>query len=94
LVFSSLFYSIKWPEIGPFWGVDLLYRRPPGEVVTGGLAAADVRRQNAPDNGIEPIADHVCGLILLHLRVVSAYIFIFFELKLTLCSDFEFFHPG
>jgi hypothetical protein len=37
LVFSSLFYSIKWPEIGPFWGVDLLYRRPPGKVVTGGL---------------------------------------------------------
>jgi hypothetical protein len=30
LLVSSLFYSIKWPDVGPFWGVDLLSDRGPG----------------------------------------------------------------
>jgi hypothetical protein len=38
LLVSSLFYSIKWPEVGPFWDIDLLYGRPFIKVVTGGLA--------------------------------------------------------
>jgi hypothetical protein len=42
---SGLFYSIKWPEIGPFWGVDLLYRRPSDKVVTGGLVACGLHEK-------------------------------------------------
>jgi hypothetical protein len=39
LLYSTLFYSIKRPEIGPFWDVDVLYCRPSGRIVTGGLTA-------------------------------------------------------